>query len=73
MVAHNDGAWTVKNDEILPNFDFANSRRVTSKEAWWWCSTRRGRRFGSPKEANEALRALAGIIKKRRPRGPSSK
>jgi hypothetical protein len=73
---------TVKSDggdEILPNYDFTNGRRNKYASRYVPESVAVvldpdvAAVFGSSKEANEALRALAVIIKKRRPRRPSSK
>jgi hypothetical protein len=66
-------------DEILPEYDFSNARRNKYASRYVQGSVvvvldpDVADTFGSAKEANEALRALAGIIKKRRPRRPSSK
>jgi hypothetical protein len=65
-------------DEILPKYDFSNGRRNEYASRYVPGSVvvvldpDVAATFGSSKEANEALRALAGIIKKRRPRRPSS-
>jgi hypothetical protein len=65
--------------EILPEYDFSNARRNEYASRYVRGSVvvvldpDVAATFGSSKEANEALRALAGIIKKRRPRRPSSK
>ena len=59
-------------DEILPEYDFSNGRRNEYASRYVPGSIvvvldpDVAARFGSSKEANEALRALAGIIKKRR-------
>ena len=66
-------------NEILPKYDFTNGRRNEYASRYVPGSVvvvldpDVAATFGSSKEANEALRALAGIIKKRRPRRPSSK
>ena len=66
-------------DEILPEYDFSKSRRNKYASRYLTGSVvvvldpDVAATFGSSKEANDALRALAGIIKKRRPRRPSSK
>jgi hypothetical protein len=66
-------------DEILPRYDFSNGRRNEYASRYAPGSIvvvldpDVATTFGSSKEANEALRALAGIIKKRRSRRPSSK
>jgi hypothetical protein len=66
-------------DEILPKYDFTNGRRNEYASRYVPGSVAVvldpdvAATFGSSKEANEALRALAGIIKKRRARRPSSK
>jgi|SRR5271155_3550754 len=66
-------------DEILPEYDFSKSRpnkyasRYTPGSIVVVLDPDVAATFGSSKEANDALRALAGIIKKRRPRRPSSK
>jgi hypothetical protein len=66
-------------NEILPNYDFTNGRRNKYASRYVQGSVvvvldpDVAAVFGSSKEANEALRALAGIIKKRRPRRSSSK
>jgi len=62
------------NDEILPEYDFSNARRNEYASRYVAGSVvvvldpDVAATFGSSKEANEALRALAGIIQKRRPR-----
>jgi hypothetical protein len=66
-------------DEILPEYDFSKSRR--NKYASHYApgsvvvvlDPDVAATFGSSKEANDALRALAGIIKKRCPRKASPK
>lgn len=66
-------------DEILPKYDFTNGTR--NKYASRYVAGSLvvvldpdvAATFGSSREANEALRALAGIIKKRRSRKSSSK
>ena len=66
-------------DEILPEYDFSKARRNEYASRYVPGSVvvvldpDVAATFGSSKEANDALRALAGIIKKRRPRRPSSK
>jgi len=66
-------------DEILPEYDFSKGRRNEYASRYVPGSVvvvldpDVAATFGSSKEANEALRALAGIIKKRRPRRLSSK
>lgn len=66
-------------DEILPEYDFSHARRNKYASRYVPGSVVAvldpdvAATFGSSKEANDALRALAGIIKKRRPRKPSSK
>jgi hypothetical protein len=66
-------------DEILPEYDFSESRRNKYASRYVPGSVvvvldpDVAATFGSSKEANDALRALAGIIKKRRPRRTSSK
>jgi len=66
-------------DEILPEYDFSKSRRNKYASRYAQGSVVVVLEpdvaviFGSSKEVNEALRALATIIKKRRPRRPSSK
>jgi hypothetical protein len=66
-------------DEILPEYDFSNARsnkyasRYVPGSVVVVLDPDVAATFGSSKEANEALRALAGIIKKRRSRRPSSK
>jgi hypothetical protein len=66
-------------DEILPEYDFSNAQRNKYASRYVQGSVvvvldpDVASTFGSSKEANEALRALVGIIKKRRPRRPSSK
>jgi hypothetical protein len=66
-------------DEILPEYDFSNARRNKYASRYVPGSVvvvldpDVAATFGSSREANEALRALAGIIKKRRGRRPSSK
>jgi hypothetical protein len=66
-------------DEILPKYDFTNGRRNKYASRYVPGSVvvvldpDVAAMFGSSKEANEALRALAGIIKKLPSRGPSSK
>jgi hypothetical protein len=66
-------------DEILPEYDFSKGRRNKYASRYAPGSVvvvlepDVAATFGSSKEANDALRALAGIIKKRRPRRPSSK
>jgi Ribonuclease toxin, BrnT, of type II toxin-antitoxin system len=66
-------------DEILPEYDFSKSRRNKYASRYAPGSVvvmldpDVAALFGSSKEANDALRALAGIIKKRRPRRASSK
>jgi hypothetical protein len=66
-------------DEILPEYDFSKSRRnkYASRDAPGSVvvvlDPDVAAAFGSSKEANDALRALAEIIKKRRPRRASSK
>ena len=65
-------------DEILPEYDF--SRAARNKYASRYAAGSAvvvlepdvAAAFPSPKEANEALRALAGIIQKHRSRRPSS-
>jgi hypothetical protein len=65
-------------DEILPEYDFSNagcnkyaSRYITGSVVVV-LDPDVAAIFGTSKEANEALRALAGIIKKRRPRKVTS-
>jgi len=66
-------------DEVLPEYDFSNARR--NKYASRYVSGSVvvvldpdvAATFRTSREANDALRAIAGIIKKRRPRGRSSK
>jgi len=66
-------------DEILPEYDFSKGRRNEYASRYAAGSIvvvldpDVAATFGSSKKANDALRALAGIIKKRRPRKPSSK
>jgi hypothetical protein len=66
-------------DEILPEYDFSKGRRNKYASRYIPGSVvvvldpDVAAKFGTSKEANDALRALAGIIKKRRPRRPSSK
>jgi hypothetical protein len=66
-------------DEILPEYDFSKARRNKYASRYAAGSVvvvldpDVAATFGTSKDANEALRALAGIIKKRRPRRPSSK
>jgi hypothetical protein len=66
-------------DEILPEYDFGKGRRNKYASRYAAGSVvvvldpDVAATFGTSKEANEALRALAGIIQKRRPRKPSSK
>jgi hypothetical protein len=66
-------------DEILPEYDFSESRRNKYASRYVPGSVvvvldpDVAATFGSSKEANDALRALSGIIKKRRPRRTSSK
>jgi len=66
-------------DEILPEYDFSKARRNEYASRYVPGSKvvvldpDVAAAFGTSKEANDALRALAGIIKKRRPRRPSSK
>jgi len=66
-------------DEILPEYDFSKSRRNKYASRYVPGSVvvvlepDVAATFGSSKEANDALRALAGIIKKRRPRKVSPK
>ena len=66
-------------EEILPEYDFSNGRRNEYASRYIPGSIvvvldpDVAATFGSSKEANEALRALAGIIKKRRPRKPPSR
>jgi hypothetical protein len=66
-------------DEILPKYDFTNGTRNKYASRYVQGSVvvvldpDVAATFGSSKEANDALRALAGIIKKRRARRPSSK
>jgi len=66
-------------DEILPKYDFANGTpnkyapRYVQGSVVVVLDPDVAATFGSSKEANEALRALAGIIKKRRSRKSSSK
>lgn len=66
-------------DEILPEYDFGNARRNKYASRYVTGSVvvvldpDVAATFGTSKEANEALRALAGIIKKRRPRRPISR
>jgi hypothetical protein len=65
-------------DEILPEYDFSHARpnkyasRYVPGSVVVVLDPDVAATFGSSKEANEALRALAGIIKKRRPGRPSS-
>ena len=64
-------------DEIQPEYDFSKGRRNEYASRYAVGSIvvvlepDVAAKFGSSKEANEALRALAGINKKRRPRRPS--
>jgi len=66
-------------DEILPEYDFSKSRlnkyasRYAAGSIVVVLDPDVAATFGNSKEANEALRALAGIIGKRRARRPSSK
>ena len=66
-------------DEILPEYDFSHGRpneyasRYVPGSIVVVLDPDVAATFGSSKEANEALRALAGIIKKRRPRKPTSR
>jgi len=66
-------------DEILPEYDFSHARRNEYAKRYVPGSVvvvldpDVAATFGSSKEANEALRALAGIIQKRSPRRPISK
>jgi len=66
-------------DEILPEYDFSSGRRNEYAARYVPGSVvvvldpDVAATFGSSKEANEALRALAGIIKKRGPRKLSAK
>jgi hypothetical protein len=66
-------------DEILPEYDFSKSRpnkyasRYASGSVVVVLDPDVAATFGSSKEANDALRGLAGIIKRRRPRRASSK
>jgi hypothetical protein len=66
-------------DEILPEYDFSQARRNKYASRYVPGSVvvvldpDVAATFGSSKDANDALRALAGIIKKRRTRKPSSK
>jgi len=60
-------------DEILPEYDFSNARRNEYASRYVPGSVvvvldpDVAATFGSSSEANEALRALIGIIEKRRP------
>ena len=66
-------------DEILPEYDFSKSRRHKYASRYVPGSVvvvlepDVAATFGSSKEANDALRALAGIIRKRLPRKVSPK
>jgi hypothetical protein len=66
-------------DEIQPEYDFSKGRpnkyasRYAVGSVVVVLDPDVAATFGTSKEANEALRALAGIIQKRRPRRPSSK
>ncbi len=66
-------------DEILPEYDFSKGRRNEYASRYAVGSVvvvldpDVAGTFRTSKEANDALRELAGIIKKRRPRRPSSK
>jgi hypothetical protein len=66
-------------DEILPEYDFSKGRRNEYASRYAAGSIvvvldpDVAATFGSSKEANDALRALAEIINKRRPRKPSRK
>jgi hypothetical protein len=69
----------VRADEILPEYDFSRaspnkcaSRYVTGS-AVVVLEPDVAAAFPSAREANEALRALAGIIRKHRPRRPVSR
>jgi hypothetical protein len=61
-------------DEILPEYDFSKGRpnkyasRYAAGSVVVVLDPDVAATFGTSKEANEALRALAGIIQKRRPR-----
>lgn len=65
-------------DEILPEYDFSNARRNKYASSYVPGSVvvvldpDVAATFGSSKEANDALRALAGIIQKRGPHKPKS-
>jgi hypothetical protein len=66
-------------DEILAEYDFSKARhnkyasRYVPGSVVVVLDPDVAATFGSSKEANDALRALAEIIKKRRPRRPSSR
>ena len=66
-------------DEILPEYDFSKgdankyASRYAAGSVVVVLDPDVAATFGTSEEANEALRALAGIIQKRRPRRRSSK
>jgi len=67
------------NDAILPEYDFTNASgnvyasRYVPGSVEVVLDPDVAATFGSSKEANEALRAIAGIIQRRRPRGAGSR
>jgi hypothetical protein len=66
-------------DEILPEYDFSRASRnkyasrYTAGSVVVVLDPDVASAFPTSGEANEALRALAGIIRKRRARGPTSR
>jgi hypothetical protein len=77
-VTKGDGTKLVDADEILPEYDF--SRAARNKFASRYAAGSAvivlepdvAAAFPNPAEANEALRALAGIIQKHRSRRPAA-
>ena len=71
-------AGRIDDDEILPEYDFSRATRNKYASRYAAGSTvvvlepDVAATFANSEEANEALRALAGIIQKRRLRGPRS-
>lgn len=72
-------AASVDPDEILPEYDFSNASpnqyasRYAAGSAVVVLEPDVAAAFPTATEANDALRALAGIIQKHRPRRPASR